>query len=172
MRSISIIGSAILLSTTIAFAGQLNAAKSHELHLRFAPIPGPIPQSVDEALQRWPREVREHGRLSKAEPPPRPPRSQELGEHQIRIEAVDARGNLRYFQHLPDPRVIRAEFPPEGQTSGEITSHIIVTDAADFVMPIPTNEAGKPPITELRIYQRAPQGHDYELELIGTVNVR
>jgi hypothetical protein len=65
---------------------------------------------------------------------------------------------------LPDPRLLRAEWPdPTGVVQG-VKLH---RANADFFVPVPDDSA----ITELRVYHPRWTGTAFDLDLVGTVRL-
>lgn len=167
MRWISLISGGMLLTASLALAGQPRALGSQELQVRIEALAAP-PRSHEEAVKSWPRVFSRLQRTQKPQPAPKPPRSEEIGPDQWLLRAYDAQGNQRYWYPLADPRVVRAELPPPGQTTGELQGVEVIADQAEFLVAVPDD----PAIVELRIYQPRWTGDDYVLDLLGTVPVR
>jgi hypothetical protein len=91
-------------------------------------------------------------------------RAIELSSDQLLIIAVDRLGRDRQRLLLPDPRLLRAEWPdPTGEVQG-VTLH---RANADFFVPVPDD----PAITELWVYHPRWTGTAFDLDLLGTVRL-
>jgi hypothetical protein len=95
--------------------------------------------------------------------PPRQ-RALELSANQLLIVAVDRLGRDRQRLLLPDPRLVRAEWPdPTGQLQGVVLHRA----NAEFFLPVPDD----PAISELRVYHPRWTGNAFDLDLLGTVRL-
>jgi hypothetical protein len=99
--------------------------------------------------------VRKEGTLPRA-------RSFELSTNQILTVAVDAQKNLRWWQLLLDPRLVRAETPND---AGELHSEEYYQTNVDFMIALPSD----PAIKEVRFYQPHWTGKDFQLELLSAL---
>lgn len=85
--------------------------------------------------------------------------AEELDESRVLVLGVDAEGHIQHWQTMPNPRLVRAEFPGPG---GPIEGRVIERDA-ELLIDLPND----PRITEVRIYQ--PKGD--ELTLLGNIPI-
>jgi len=89
-------------------------------------------------------------------------RNPELSSDQIVVVAVDVKGQEIDWQLIPDPRVLRAEFPgPTGELSGEVLHHA----ETELLITLPDD----PTIRELRLYHPHWTGAAFVLDLLGTI---
>jgi hypothetical protein len=93
------------------------------------------------------------------------PRSLELSEEQVLVVAIGADNQLRWWTLIPDPRLMRAEFPGP---NGELTGQTVMRTEADFSVAYPAD----PSITELRFYHPRLTDGGFVLETIGTAAAR
>ena len=91
-------------------------------------------------------------------------RAIELSANQLLIIAVDRLGRDRQRMLLPDPRLLRAEWP---DPTGELQGVVLHRANAEFFVPVPDD----PAITELRVYHPRWTGHAFDLDLLGTVRL-
>jgi hypothetical protein len=91
-------------------------------------------------------------------------RAIELSADQLLIIAVDRLGRDRQRLLLPDPRLLRAEWP---DPTGELQGVVLHRAHADFFVPVPDD----PAITELRVYHPRWTGQAFDLDLVGTVQL-
>jgi hypothetical protein len=91
-------------------------------------------------------------------------RAMELSANQLLIIAVDRLGRDRQRMLLPDPRILRAEWP---DSTGELQGVVLHRANAEFFVPVPDD----PAITELRVYHPRWTGHAFDLDLLGTVRL-
>ena len=91
-------------------------------------------------------------------------RALELSADQLLIVAVDRLGRDRQRMLLPDPRLLRAEWP---DPTGELQGVVLHRANAEFFVPVPDD----PAITELRVYHPRWTGTTFDLDLIGTVRL-
>ena len=163
----------IALPILIGEAGYAVEGKgAKEVLLHFAPLPeesttrslkaGPGVLPRREPLARQDLKVLKHRRLSG--PPPRQ-RSKQLSSRQIVVVGADASGKEISRVAIPDPRLIRAEMADE---SGKFTAkHIFFKESVDFLIALPDD----PSITEIRIYHPHWTGTEFELQLVGQVDL-
>jgi hypothetical protein len=136
----------------------------HEVRVRWDAYPGLPTESVLEP-QRFHAAslfaVVERRRASGAMPRQR---AIELSSDQLLIIAVDRLGHDRQRRLLPDPRLLRAEWPdPTGQLQGVVLHRA----NAEFFLPVPDD----PAITELHMYHPRWTGSAFALDLLGTVRL-
>jgi hypothetical protein len=93
------------------------------------------------------------------------PRTVELSSFELLAVAVDAQGRGRYATTVPDPLVLRAEFPDE---QGRLRGRQVVLPSARLTLEIPNADV----VRQIRLYSMEP-GPDGALEprLIGAVTV-
>ena len=91
-------------------------------------------------------------------------RAIELSADQLLIVAVDRLGRDRQRMLLPDPRLLRAEWP---DATGELQGVVLHRANADFFVTVPDD----PAITELRVYHPRWTGKTFDLDLLGTVQL-
>lgn len=92
-------------------------------------------------------------------------RSLELSEEQVLVVGVGADNRMRWWTLIPDPRLMRAEFPgPDGELSGRT---VMLTEA-DFSVAHPADSS----ITELRFYHPRLTAKGFVLETIGAAAAR
>jgi len=92
-------------------------------------------------------------------------RAPELSPDQILVLAIDAEKQLKGWALIPDPRILRAEFP---DASGELRGQVIYQPNVEFVVAIPDD----PAISELRFYHPRWTGKEFELDLIGAIQLQ
>ena len=92
-------------------------------------------------------------------------RSVELSPTHVFIAAVDATNQLRWWSIIPDPRVVRAEFPT---STGELRSENYSQSNFMLTVAFPDD----PKITNLRFYKPRWTGSDFDLNLLAVVPVR
>jgi hypothetical protein len=93
-------------------------------------------------------------------------RSLELATSQMFVVAVDEVQQLLWWNQFADPRILRAEVPDaNGQQHIGRTFSLAQTD---FTIAYPDN----PAIRELRFYHPLWTGHEFQLQLIGSVSVK
>jgi hypothetical protein len=93
------------------------------------------------------------------------PRSDELAPDRIVVAGIDGKNNLLVWAIIPDPRIIRAEYPlPRGELEGT-TLHYSV---ADFLVPLPDD----PSIARLSFYLPRWKGETCQLDLLGSTSIR
>ncbi len=73
-------------------------------------------------------------------------RSQEVGADQLLIVALDRGGRARWSSTVPDPSIIRAEFPDSG---GELSGHVLERPFAEVTVSI----VDDPAIYEVHLYR-------------------
>jgi hypothetical protein len=83
----------------------------------------------------------------------------EMADDRLLVLGVDAAGEIRFWSVIPNPRLIRAEFP---DASGRLSGRVIERDA-ELLVDLPSD----PAIREVRIF--LPEGPN--LRLAGTVAV-
>jgi hypothetical protein len=89
-------------------------------------------------------------------------RNPELSSDQIVVIAVDAQGKEIDWQIIPDPRILRAEFPgPTGELRGEVLHHA----ETELLITFPND----PAVKELRLYHPHWTGAGFILDLLGTI---
>lgn len=92
-------------------------------------------------------------------------RSLELSPTHVFIAAVDETNQLRWWSIIPDPRVVRGEFPtPTGEVRSENYSQ------SDFMLTVAFPD--DPKITNLRFYKPIWTGSDFDLKVLAIVPVR
>jgi len=91
-------------------------------------------------------------------------RSFELSTNQILVVAVNEKTELRWWNLLLDPRLVRAETPV---ATGEIRGEEYYLANVDFMIDYPDD----PGIRELRVYQPRWTGQDFKLELLSTLTL-
>jgi hypothetical protein len=89
-------------------------------------------------------------------------RRPEIAAGQIVVTVVDAAGNERGRTIIPDPRILRAEFPDE---TGALQGVQQVRPNAEFLVTLPDH----PSVRELRIHEPRWNGSEFELDLLGAV---
>jgi hypothetical protein len=82
----------------------------------------------------------------------------------IVVSAVDGDGIERGRTILPDPRIIRAEFPDE---TGRLQGIVLLRPNVEFLVTLPED----PEIRELHILEPRWNGHEFVLEFISAVDV-
>jgi hypothetical protein len=92
-------------------------------------------------------------------------RAPELSSSQVLVLAVDAQKQLKGWALIPDPRVLRAEFPGQG---GELSGQVIYQSKAEFIVALPDD----PEIAELRFYHPRWTGKAFDLELIEAIQLQ
>jgi hypothetical protein len=91
-------------------------------------------------------------------------RSLEFSSTHILIAAVSRKNQLRWWTIIPDPRVVRAEFPAaDGQLKGETLSNF------DFTLDVAYPD--DPNISGLRFYHPVWNGTDFDLRLLATTAI-
>ncbi len=144
-------------------AQPIRASGSQELRVRSEVIAAP-PGTLLESLREYSRLFTVVERLDRPTPLPRQ-RDPQLSEDQWLIRGVDREGRTSAEVLIPDPRLLRAEFPTE---SGELQGEELYHASADFLVPLPLD----PVMTELHIYQPRWTGDYFQLDLLGTVTLR
>lgn len=92
-------------------------------------------------------------------------RSLELSPEHLLAVAVGADAGVRWWSLIPDPRVLRSEWPgPDGQ----LTGRVVRLPETEFAVNVP-EDAGA---AELRFYQPHRTGDGYRLVLVGAVALR
>lgn len=92
-------------------------------------------------------------------------RNPQMSADQLVVQAVDARGVVVDSHLIPDPRLVRAEFPgPAGELSGEVLHRV----DPDFLITLPNS----PNLVELRLFQPRWTGTEFVLEPIGSIDLR
>jgi len=91
-------------------------------------------------------------------------RSFELSTSQMLVIALDATGEMRWFNLFPDPRLIRSE---STTPTGEMKSEEFYTDSLEFSIAYPNDAT----IKELRLYKPAWTGSAYRLDFLAAVEV-
>ena len=91
-------------------------------------------------------------------------RRPEIAEGQIVVTVVDAAGNEKGRTIVPDPRILRAEFPDE---TGQLQGNHRVRPNAEFLVTLPDD----PSIRELRIHEPRWNGSEFELDLLVAVEL-
>jgi hypothetical protein len=91
-------------------------------------------------------------------------RALELSADQLLIIAVDRLGRDRQRLLMPDPRLLRAEWP---DPTGELQGVVLHRANAEFFLSVPDD----PAITELRVYHPRWTGKAFDLDLLGTVRL-
>ena len=90
-------------------------------------------------------------------------RDPQLSPDELVVIATDTRGTAIGWQHVKDPRVIRAEAPGiDGVLSGQWLRRTL----AEFVVAVPDDLAA----AELRIYETSWTGRAWTLTPLGTVS--
>lgn len=92
-------------------------------------------------------------------------RSAELSSDQVVVVALDAGGRMRWCGLVPDPRLLRAEWPG---ADGELTGQVLYRESAEFFVAYPDDES----IKEIRLYHPDWDGRKFSLELVGAVAAR
>ncbi|MBM4277118.1 MAG: hypothetical protein FJ041_05830 [Candidatus Cloacimonetes bacterium] len=89
-------------------------------------------------------------------------RNPELSSDQIVVIALDTQGKEIDWQIIPDPRILRAEFPgPTGELRGEVLHHA----ETELLITLPND----PSVKELRLYHPHWTGTAFILDLLGTI---
>jgi hypothetical protein len=89
-------------------------------------------------------------------------RNPELSSDHIVVIAVDELGKEIDWQIIPDPRILRAEFPgPTGELRGEVLHHA----ETELLITFPND----PAVKELRLYHPHWTGAGFILDLLGTI---
>jgi hypothetical protein len=91
-------------------------------------------------------------------------RTVELSTTQIFIAMLDGSSRLVWFDQLPDPRVVRAEFPDE---RGMLQGETIYRMSANMLVTVPADRG----VRSLRFYHPAWNGETFELSLMGTLDI-
>jgi hypothetical protein len=91
-------------------------------------------------------------------------RSFELSTNQILVIGLDRNAELRCWQLMLDPRLVRSETPV---VTGETRGEEYYLPNVDFVITYPDD----PEIQELRVYRPLWTGKNFQLELISTLAV-
>lgn len=92
-------------------------------------------------------------------------RSLELSTNQVLVVAVNEEQQLRWRSLIPDPRIIRAEFP---DAQGALSGQVLYRSRAEFVVAFPDD----PTITELRLYHPHWTGSEFTLEPLGVIPIQ
>lgn len=92
-------------------------------------------------------------------------RSLELSPEHVLLATVDAESRLRWSSLIPDPRVLRSEWPG---ADGVLEGVRLYQPSAEFVVHIPEDTEA----TELRFYHPLPSGEGFTLQLLSTVPLR
>jgi hypothetical protein len=87
-----------------------------------------------------------------------------LSSDQVLVLAVDTQKQLKGWTLIPDPRVLRAEFPDSG---GQLRGQIIYRSSAEFVVALPDD----PAIAELHFYHPRWTGKAFILDLIEAISL-
>ena len=88
----------------------------------------------------------------------------EVGAGQIVVTVEDAAGNEKGRSIVPDPRILRAEIPDE---TGQLQGVELVRPNAEFLVTLPDD----PSIRVLRIYEPRWNGSEFQLDLVGTMEL-
>ena len=91
-------------------------------------------------------------------------RRPEVAAGQISVVAADAAGKERGRTIVPDPRILRAEIP---DGVGRLQSVELLSPSAEFLVALPD----APSIRELQIFEPRWNGSQYELILIGSMEL-
>lgn len=92
-------------------------------------------------------------------------RNPELSSDQLVVEALNGLGETVDKQLIRDPRILRAE--AAGRT-GAISGQVLHRTDPEFLLTLPDD----PSITEVRVYQPRWTGSAYELDFMGTIQLR
>lgn len=96
------------------------------------------------------------------------PRSLDLTSQEILVVAIDGGNNLRYWNIVPDYRLVREEPGPPHSENPTGRERIFHQPRVEFAVDIPDDTT----ITEIRFYYPSWTGSGYELELLSTIDVR
>jgi hypothetical protein len=162
-RSVLLIVISILM-TVGAFYSPTFAQTFHEVRVRWDAYPTLPSESILQP-QRFRAAsifaIVERRRASGALPRQR---AIELSADQLLIIAVDRLGRDQQRMLVPDPRLLRAEWP---DPTGELQGVVLHRANADFFVPVPDD----PAITELRVYHPRWTGKTFDLDLLGTAQL-
>lgn len=89
-------------------------------------------------------------------------RSAELSSDQVVVVALDAEGRMRWCGLVPDPRLLRAEWPG---ADGELTGQVLYRESAEFFVAYPDDDS----IKEIRLYHPDWDGRAFSLKPVGAV---
>lgn len=89
-------------------------------------------------------------------------RSLELSPEHVLLATVDAKSRLRWSSLIPDPRIVRSEWPG---ADGVLEGVRLYQPEAEFVVHIPEDAEA----AELRFYHPLPSGEGFTLQLLSTV---
>ena len=153
------------LLVAVALAGALAAWPAHaaqELRLGWITV-SPPPGAIGPGAVPPPSAVMLLGRQRVPGPVPRQrDRDRELAPDRVVVVAEDGQGQIRDWQVVADPRILRAEGPGP---SGELTGQVVVVPDGELMLTIPDD----PAITLLRLYRARWTGTDFVLDLLGSV---
>lgn len=88
----------------------------------------------------------------------------ELSAHHLFVAVLDSSKNLIWYDQLPDPRLLRAEFLDGNDNSN---GKIIYRDQTDLILSVPSG-IGE---AEILLYQPVLEGSDFDLKRIGTIDL-
>jgi hypothetical protein len=92
-------------------------------------------------------------------------RDPQLAADELVVIAVDSNGTAIGWQHLKDPRLLRAEAPgPDGVLAGQT----LYRSYAEFAVAMPEDARA----VEMRVYETDWTGHAWTLVPLGTVSLR
>jgi hypothetical protein len=167
MSIVTVIVMSLILYTPVAISAQPRQSRgSFELSLRAEGVSASPHASIEE-LRLLPRQFRELSRRNRHEPPAKQ-RHREYTEAQWLLSAVDKDGTEGYWLLIPDPRLVRAEFPPPGETHGELSGEILIMDDVDFLASLPQDDR----LVELRILQPHWTGQEWGLTELGRISLK
>jgi hypothetical protein len=92
-------------------------------------------------------------------------RSLELSQTQVLIAAVDEKNQLRWWQVVPDPRIVRAETET---AAGELRSTDYYFNNLTMVVAFPDD----PQIVSLQFYHPSWNGTGFDLKLLAATSVK
>ena len=81
------------------------------------------------------------------------------------VVALDADGRMRWCGVVPDPRLLRAEWPG---ADGELTGQVLYKESAEFFVAYPDDDS----IKEIRLYHPDWDGQKFSLAPLGAVAAR
>jgi hypothetical protein len=101
-------------------------------------------------------------RLTSDDPPRQ--RSFELGEDHLLVLGVDARGAIRAWTVVANPRLVRAEFP---DADGRLSGRVIERPETEILVDLPAD----PAIREVRVYQPRAATRGFDLLQAGRLTL-
>jgi hypothetical protein len=152
------------LRLAVPMLSTLDTGALQEVTIRWTAYPGPADDLRSVAASQAVNHLRviDYRTARGSLPLQRNPR---LSASQLVVVALDSSGRELGWQLIPDPRIVRAEFPGP---SGELTAAVLHRAETDFLLVLPHGNA----IAAVKILQPVWTGSSVVVETLGVCDIQ